>query len=483
MNLAKTLLMSLLLIAGGAYIYVYELSPSEESETEKPLFPDVSDESIQKLTLAGAEESFSLERIDGNWQLTEPLKAAADPAAVDNIVYALDSMLVRNSIENSGEEALAGFGLAEPELSVEFTAGATTRKISFGKQHPFSGRRYARLNGEGPVLLIDESSYQSLKKRRFDVRDKQIVSLKPEEISKLTLQRRLIGEMQLERKGEGWEVSAFGDQRIADTELVERIVKSVSGIRANEFVDEPGEDLARFGLDDPVVVVELGKEGGEKPAVTLKIGEVGSGPDERKMYVQRDDSARVYGVGKRFYSKLLQPAHYYRDSTPFDEIDVGKIKSVQIESLDDPLSSFTIRTGTIPGAGTVWGVVDFSGRPDVADEKSVLDFLEALLHMRALYLSPEERRGMKGSLMPVKSFDIIFVGDSGEDLSYRLLVAGEIESAQAASQENSAPAPRYGTLKLGVNDDAVPVILRGERWERLNKSREDFLPQQEESVE
>lgn len=484
MNLAKTLLMAMLLVAGGAYVYIYELRQPEETETEQPLFPNLSQDKIDRVTISSSDESYALSREDGKWTLSEPVKAPADESAVDGLTYALDSMVVRNTIdEGLDEAALSAFGLSSPVLSAEFDTDGNKTKIDFGKQHSFSGRRYARLNSSGPVLLVDESSFEALKKRSVDVRSKKIIDVNVDAVEELVLTRRLIGEMQLKRNGDGWKVGAFGDERKADPELIGRILKSISGMRAAEFIDQPDSDLSVYGLDDPVVSISLRGKDDAELAPLIQVAEIGSGPEERKMYVRLEGSNAVFGVGNRFYSKLLQPAHYYRDSTPFDEIDLGKVKSIQVESLEDPLSSYTIQSGTIPGAGTVWGVMDFSGKPDVADEKKVLEFLEALFSLRALYLSPEERKGMSGSLMPVKSFDIIFVGDSDKELSYRLVIGGPVESAEQAGAENEAVAPRYGTVKMGADDDAVPVIIRGERWERLNKSRDELLPQDQEAEE
>lgn len=483
MNLTKTLVMLLLLLAGSAYIYLYELGPAEQAEQAETLLADLDREQLESVVVTSGEASFRLENNGGEWAVVEPVRAATESAATRQFLRALTALTVRNSVPLESAAKSEEFGLDRPELTLEIAAGERRETLLFGKKHSFSGRRYARLVGAGSAALVDEGAFQELDKDLFDIRSKKVLEFSPDAVERMTLQRRRLGEAVLFKSDGYWRVQAFGDERKGDAELIEQILSSLAAMRAEEIIDAPGKDLSAYGLDQPLVGVQLENAEGAPAAPLLEIGEAGKEGAERRIFARVHGRQEVYRLGKRFYAKLLQPAHYYRDSTPFDELKIESLRSINVDSLENPLTSFSIQTSEVPGAGKVWAVADFGGAAEVAAEEPVLEFIDALFTLNVLYLSPEEHEGLSRDLQPVKSFDINFVEDQGEEVSYRLLIAGEVKSAEPADSSEDAPAPRYGTLKMGELDDAVPVILRGERWQRLNKEREQFLPRASESKE
>ena len=98
MRLRNTLILALLLIGLGAYLYFVESKQiAEEGKKEKLL--DVSADDVTAVSLVYPDREIALEKTDGGWRMTKPVAAAADDSTVKNLVRAVADADVKKTIE------------------------------------------------------------------------------------------------------------------------------------------------------------------------------------------------------------------------------------------------------------------------------------------------------------------------------------------------------------------------------------------------
>lgn len=315
-GLRNTALLLLVALGLGSYIYFVEIRGDEEREAaeqaERRLI-DLEADEIQRLDLPLTEGGrATLSRANGHWLIEQPLKTQADPVAVDRILEVLTTLESKSALETPGDD-LDMFGLGDPVERVQVWTGADEgRVLAFGKDTPFGGQVYARVEDREGVFTVESHQRDSLRPKLLHLRDKRISELAGEEISSFevregdaTVVRVERGEPDLENDDPGWRVVAPLEDR-ADADRVERLLQDLSLVRANDFFDAP-DDLAQYGLDTPEVEVAL--QAGERTERVL-LGRAAAG-----FYARRADGDVVYEVIERTLEQVPRQSFDYRYKT------------------------------------------------------------------------------------------------------------------------------------------------------------------------
>lgn len=127
-----------------------------------------------RFELTSGSSRNSAQAIPAKWVLDEPKDAVVDHEIVEDMLESLKNVQIWNRFElsDSSPEALKAYGLQTPELEVYLTTPSAERHIQFGTLHPFTQRRYARVDSEAEVLLLDDDAFLAWAKKRDDVRDR-----------------------------------------------------------------------------------------------------------------------------------------------------------------------------------------------------------------------------------------------------------------------------------------------------------------------
>ncbi len=111
---------------------------------------------------------FSLERVDGAWNLAVPGFAAVAPIAVADLVAAATAESQGSHARTAIDSARAG--LDSPRISLEINHHL---RIEFGDRAPISGLRYARLGDT--VHLVSDRHFDSVNQPLERILDQRIV--------------------------------------------------------------------------------------------------------------------------------------------------------------------------------------------------------------------------------------------------------------------------------------------------------------------
>jgi len=278
----------LVLLGLGAWIYFVELKKTPGDEKKKEKLFTVEKAKVKELTLTRGDESVRLVRDGEAWRLTAPFTAPADAEAANGLLGALEGLEV-DAVAVDSAPALAPFGLDPPKtkLSVTVEGAPAPLELLVGDEVPAAGGVYAKKPAEARVVVIPSWSASSLDKKSFDLRDRDLLHVKRDDVKTLAvLGGGLDYALAKDDKGE-W---AFTKpiQAKAGRWSVDGLLGTVEGLRMESVAAEDAKDLKPYGLVKPARTVTLGLAGGGS-----KVLELGSAAGDKKLYARPAGSAMV----------------------------------------------------------------------------------------------------------------------------------------------------------------------------------------------
>jgi hypothetical protein len=143
----------LLLVVTLALLAWYR--PGAEKTDSRPLLSALHPETVQRIEIRERRQpTVVLERVEGRWRMTAPIKARANGFVVDSV-----AQLLRAPIEapvGPAQGDLARYGLEQPALTVVLDDVA----IAFGEMHPLKQQHYVRF-GDSVSLLASRQYAQA----------------------------------------------------------------------------------------------------------------------------------------------------------------------------------------------------------------------------------------------------------------------------------------------------------------------------------
>ena len=254
------------------------------------------------------------------WQITAPRKLAADSSTVDGFLRSLTDATV-DEVVDEHPASLKDFGLDPPQETVEITTNATPSKMTLllGSSTPTNQGLYAQVAGQQRVIMLASYLKDSLEKNLFDLRDKRVVTLSPDQIEHMAVTSKK-GSYTLAKNPEGvWDLVLPPPVR-ADHFTVEGLVDELGSASMQSIVEETKKNLGAYGFSNPTLTLHLSGAGGEQ---TLVIGKkVGD-----KYYAMNSAVDPVFTVGSDFLTQFQKDPSDLRskDLFTFSTFEANKI--------------------------------------------------------------------------------------------------------------------------------------------------------------
>lgn len=321
MSARRTLLMLAVLLGLGGYIYFIDLDRQRTAADAKTLLQFDSD-AVTRVALVYPDRELHLAKDAAGWNITAPLEARADTSAVDNLVNAVNQAEVSRTLDDPQPD-LTLYGLDSPVATVRLTLedGTQLPLIRIGKDTPVGYSVYVQRAAEDAILLTPQAFRLGMTKQTKDLRDKAVLVFQQERVSQIEVQRPAETEtpVVLRKADDGWTLDQPVPDRQADEASVNTFLSSLSGMRAQDFIEQPVLELKEFGLDPPQLAVTLTlDENGEEaaPALRLLVGrEKATDQGTRQRHIKRGDAETLYLVGDWIFGDLNKTAHDFRDKT------------------------------------------------------------------------------------------------------------------------------------------------------------------------
>ena len=358
MNWRYTLILAILVFAGGAYFRFVEMKrPStEEARQQAQNVVNFDRSKIDGIVIKNGDQQIEIRRRENKWRLETPIKDQADGALVENLLSNLENWQKEGTIPAKDIEVdkskLTEYGLNNPKLKLKLLGQGRPPEIWFGKDAALEGRMYVRLQNSKETFLAKQSVRKDIDKKPEEFRDRKLTDLTTAQVHRITL-KTPAGEMELEKKGDHWDIVKPLRAR-ADDGKVGDLISQITSARIQQFVADDRGDLRPYGLAEPRGSITLFDET-EKKDQKVEIGEsikvfgrenkgqmlqIGSVPEKEKdqIYVRFAPRGSVYTLSKKTEEILntkpadLRDNHLVRiDTNILDRITIdapGKGKTV-----------------------------------------------------------------------------------------------------------------------------------------------------------
>ena len=400
----STLALVVVLAGLGGYIYFVDSgqAPSTGTSDEPPrtkLFTVEADK-INEIKVTVNKQATLLRKSDAGWKMIEPVQADADPPEAIGLAKAIEGIESVREVDDKPTD-LKQFGLDEPHITVEFKAeGGAGGSFKLGDKNPTQSDLYAMKGGETKVFLVSSFQEATFYKEPLALRDKKILKFDRDKADSLVFERAT-GSLELTRAGSDWKVVKPMAAR-SDYSAIEGFMTRLSSANMSKIVEENATDLAKYGLDKPVMTVTVGVESAK---AVLQVGKT----ENDQTYAKDASRPIVFTVDSTLQTDLSRNFDDYRKKELFEfrPFSLAKIRAV-LDAPGGPKTYEIEKTpATKPGETDTWKVTRVGGSSHTPDSAAMDDLLNKLVAIKAeSFVTGNAKTGLdKPALVVSTSYD------------------------------------------------------------------------------
>lgn len=342
----KTVILVILAIALGAYVYFYEIRGGEKRDKEKEISEklfSMEKDSIQVIKIFSPQGDFHFIRTPDGWQLEQPVKTQADESPINSLLSTLsNSKKERSFIIAEADKNQYGLGRWATRLYFESKDG-TADSVRIGEKTNIGANIYVS-NIDTVVHLVSQSLKTNAEKSLFDWRDKKPIHFKKDEVREFTLSNPQ-GSFTFIKDGSEWNLIKPIETN-AEKSSVDAVLNKLDFNRIKSVLAEESSNLSGFGLDNPAYAIDLSL-GAEKAKTRVIFSEVKDNVSNGK------DSARpiVYTVDSTFIQPFKKDLFGFRDKKiiEFENDDITRLNlshnNQVMTFVKDTSDNWTLNTG------------------------------------------------------------------------------------------------------------------------------------------
>ena len=292
-------------VLGGVYFY----ATTRTTKTADPVKPGV--ESINIYTIDSKKVSeVTLDRKDGkyvfqkkgdNFVMASPTDFVADNAKINSIISNVSTVDADKVIEeNATDTAKYGFDRAT-KVTVKYDGGV--KELEIGDMNSTKDSYYIKEKSSNKVYTIGTYTVDAINISKDDLRDKTLFTVKPEDITGLSLKKGGNLVFTSKKAGDGQWSLTEPIQANADSTNMTAVATAISQLTSFvSFVEDKPADLDKYGLKNPLYSIEFETASGKK---TLLLG-----TDKTKgaeTYAKLADSQQVFTISPAPLNFLDKP--------------------------------------------------------------------------------------------------------------------------------------------------------------------------------
>lgn len=241
---------------------------------------------------------------EAKWEIEEPIKVEADEVAVDDLLFALDSLKAKRFISEKATD-LAKYGLKSPHIEIQVQE-AGKPDVYFVKVGGKSKDGYYALGSySNAVVLIGQGDFEKLDKGFLDLRTKTVWDITTSDVAEVELKHDGT-DVRCIRKGYDWHIVSPVKEKANNSE-VNDILYKVHQLKALKFLPKP-KSLSEYGLDKPRVYLRMTMRDG-RTRYELALGKEKDG----EIYARASVSEYPFMVDKDVLEKLQKTVEDLRE--------------------------------------------------------------------------------------------------------------------------------------------------------------------------
>ena len=240
---------------------------------------------------------------DNSWTLSKPRAVGGDRSKIDALLSAVGAGQITKFVSDNNA-SLAKYGLDNP--SVRFQAKLADGKsvqLAVGKKE--GSDYYARDPSHPGVFEINDNLYSILSDKYIDLRDKQIVHIMPDDVTRAEV-HNLNGTFACVKGSGSGLVLEQAANRTADGKAAAAppscpdVIGELGEDQADEVYDNPPASVSK-DLAKPAVQITITDKNGKKSQLAFS-GIIGD-----SIYARSDAGTAIYKFAKRVFDEVNFP--------------------------------------------------------------------------------------------------------------------------------------------------------------------------------
>jgi hypothetical protein len=268
----RSLILALVVLLAliGTYYWSEHNKPDDDtakaSASAPPQILKLDGSAITKLELKRKDAApvILAKNNSGSWQITEPSQLNADQSTVSGAVSTLSSLNSERLVDEKASD-LKQFGLDEPTVEVNITEKDNKgQKLLIGDDTPTGNAVYAMLAGDPRVFTIASYTKNSIDKSLNDLRDRRLLTVSGDKISRLDLTRKN-QTIEFGRDKNEWQIIKPEPLRADNTQVDELVTKLTDARMDLTGSDKETKDAAStFARATPIAIAKVTDQSGSQ---------------------------------------------------------------------------------------------------------------------------------------------------------------------------------------------------------------------------
>ena len=434
-GLKSTLALLVVLIGVVAYIYFVDSEkPVNDTPAKDKAFSGVKADDIEELQITADGDTSRLQKVEGKWQLVEPLKADADNTEASNIASSLATIDIQRVVDENPSN-LKEYGLDPARIDIGFRAKGTQglQHIMLGDKTATGGDLYAQVAGSKRIFLVSSFLDSTFNKNTFALRDKKVLTFDRDKTDALELVSA-DKTLQFVKHGSDWLLVKPIAAR-ADFGAVEGALERIASLQMQGITADTGGDPKVYGLDKPSATITIG-QGSSKAMLTL------GKTDNSVVYAKDAARPMIFTVAPTLTTDLFKDVSDYRRKDLFDSRSFTMDKVTFTRGTE----TVTLEHSKAKDGKDVWK--NAAGK-DV-DAAKVEDLLNKLGALRADKFQAQTDPALK---VPVLTVNARFASDKMETVTFAR--SGTTAVASRSDEAGSATVDMMAFDEVMKGIDAV----------------------------
>jgi len=287
-----------------------------------------------ELKKKGAEPIVLTKNSSGAWQITQPKRLSADQSAVSGVLSTLSTLDSERLVEEKAAD-LKQYGFDQPALEVDITEKDNkAQKLLLGDETPAGSAVYAMLAGNPRVFTMASYHKTSIDKSLNDLRDKRLLTVSADKVSRLELIRKS-QEIEFGRNKDEWQIlkpTPLRADSIQVGELLNKLIDARMDLSGSDT--DSNKATAAFAHATPVATAKVTDQSGTQELQFRK--------DKDTYYAKSSAVDGTYRVDSSLGQALDKGLDDFRNKKLFD---FGYNEPGKIELHNDSKAYFLTKGG------------------------------------------------------------------------------------------------------------------------------------------
>lgn len=251
----------------------------------------VSADRVDRIEITSQGDPILLQKNGDQWEVTSPVVYPANQAFVQGLVASL-SALKSDNIVSTNPENQSSYQVDDAQgTKVVASAGSSELgSLVVGKQSNDGNYTYVRQSGSNDIHAIRGSLRSVFVRPLSEWRDRTILSVSKEVVTKIQVIRSVGENLELVRSGEVWKYS--GSTKTINAESIDALLGQTSLLTATGFVDDP--TTSGISIETPTLSIILTDQAAKTITLALYAG-------DKKYYLKKADLDQLFEVGSYVY--------------------------------------------------------------------------------------------------------------------------------------------------------------------------------------